>query len=118
MAEEATKFSVPRDASSSFWIVRKEIAKKLGFVAAGFIAELLDVYYFSYNSFQLVNDKWFYLTVEKVKRDIGISQTAQQTLIKQLIRLNLIEMRVSGTPKMRYFAINWKTYENLLISKE
>ena len=52
------------------------------------------------------NDGWFWMTMEEIYRQTGLSRCQQQQARATLVRLGLVEMRRRGTPAKLYYRIN------------
>lgn len=59
---------------------------------------------------------WTYKTIEEMKNETGLSRYKQDTAIKKLKALGLIEMELRGIPAKRHFHIDMKKIENSLSS--
>lgn len=60
------------------------------------------------------NPEWFYKTIEEIKQETALSREEQDTAIKKLKKLNLIEVKVMGIPAKRYFKINLNELQKLV----
>lgn len=92
-------------ANDGFICVNKQLIKLLGLEATVFLGELASIY--NYNkSLNTLKDGWFFATVEKIENNTSISDYKQQQIIKKLQELNIINQKIEGMPRKRYFIIN------------
>lgn len=57
--------------------------------------------------------KWFYMTMDKVEEWTGLERKEQDTAIKKLIELGLLQKIQKGLPSKRYFWIDQQAYIDL-----
>ena len=92
------------------FFTNKNISKKYGLKLASFIGYLVD----ADESFDHKNgNSWFSLTIEEVEKNTGFKRREQETVLKQLEELGIIEKKVMGIPAKRYFKINYERVEEL-----
>ena len=89
----------------------RKLAVSLGTVPGVFLSELIDTYNFCSSQGTLVDHKahgegWFYQTIEWIQDRIGATRREQETAIKKLTQMGIIEVKVFGVPAKRYFRIN------------
>lgn len=59
---------------------------------------------------------WTYKTIEELRLETGLSRTEQQTAIKALVRLGILELTLKGVPAKRHFKIDIGKLHELLPS--
>lgn len=93
-------------SAKNYITVNKSISRKIGLQASVFFSEL--VYKFEYwaDRHELLDDKWFFFTVEDAEEATTLKRDAQLSAIKILTQHNLIECTRKGIPSKRYFALN------------
>ena len=87
--------------------VNKKLISKLkgGLVTAGFLSELIARYKYHERKGQVKEGGWFYCTIDKVEEQLGIGRGQQDSVIKELLALGLIEKKSMGLPCRRHFRI-------------
>jgi DNA-binding transcriptional regulator GbsR (MarR family) len=58
---------------------------------------------------------WIYKTMEEFKKETGLSRSNQETAIKQLVKLNLLEYRLAQVPRKRHFRLRLNILEQVLV---
>jgi hypothetical protein len=104
-------------SQDSFVMVNKTLAKKIGFVEAGLLAELI----FTYKGVEKNNafyengehGPWFYLTQASVEESLGIMRREHENAIKNLCKFGLIIKKRLGIPSKNYYQIDWKKISEL-----
>lgn len=90
--------------ANNYFTVNREIAKKIGLNAAIMLSEIVDKYCF-FESKNLLNDGWFYLTVESVEERSCLGKDAQMGAINKLVSLGFIETKRIGVSSRRHFKV-------------
>lgn len=92
-------------------IVNKKLAKEIGINEAIMYSELISKYlYFRKNN--MLENGYFYNTIENMQEDTSLTETLQSKAIKKLLSLELIDYKRKGIPAKRYFKIN---HNNIII---
>lgn len=102
-----------------FLTVSITIAKKIGLNESIYLYELVtyDGIVEKNNSYTKINDKnYFYHTSSNIEEKTTLSQDQQTSIIKKLIKLNLIQVVKCGLPMKNYFLINYEKLEEILES--
>ncbi|MBW9157812.1 hypothetical protein G9F71_013635 [Clostridium sp. FP2] len=87
-------------------IINKALIHRLGLHEAIIYTELVSRYaYFSKES-MLTEDGYFYNTVDDLQLATGLGEKAQNTAIKNLMTLGIIDKKLKGTPARRHFKIS------------
>lgn len=86
--------------------VRRHIAITIGFIEAGILGELEAERKYWRKKNNLIDDMWFFSTVENMEAQTGIKRDVQSRVFKKLEKLGLIETRRFGLPARRYIRIN------------
>lgn len=60
------------------------------------------------------NPEWFYKTIEEIKKETYLTRSQQDTAIKKCSNLGLIEIKLMGIPRKRYFNIKFEKIVELL----
>ena len=69
------------------------------------LSRLLNLYsYFSNN--KLLQDGWFFQTVDDIADNCGISEAKQRHALQNLQKRGLIEMKLKGSPPKRHFKVD------------
>lgn len=99
-------------SQDAFVMVNKKLAKQLGFVEAGLLAELIFTHKQAKqeNAFFEQGEKgpWFYLTQAKVEERLGMKRREHETAIKNLAKDLVIKKKRMGLPAKNYYQINWE----------
>ena len=59
---------------------------------------------------------WIYKTMEEFKKETGLTRSNQETAIKHLIKLNVLEYRLAQVPRKRHFRLRLNILEQVLAS--
>jgi hypothetical protein len=89
---------------NNYFSVNREIARVIGLNAAIILSEIIDKFCY-FESKGLLNDGWFYLTVEDVEERTTLAKDAQAGAIRILKEKSLIETKQMGMPSKRHFRI-------------
>lgn len=98
-------------------VINKSLANKIGLEETIIYAELISQFKFWEGRGQLVNNDWFFCTIEKLEKHTTIKRTRQSRVINQLVKLGLIETKQMGLPAKRHFRITDKIIEMLFEEK-
>ena len=91
-------------SSSSYLIVNKFLAKKIGLKEAVLLADLISKeQYFIDN--KMIKDGWFFNTSKNIESDTTLSRHKQSLAIKRLIKEGFIETDLRGVPATLHFKI-------------
>ena len=112
------KFVLGTLSIDAFVMVNKKLAKRVGFVEAGLIAELI----FTFKTVSKENaffdggeqGEWFYLTQAKVQEQIGLKRTEHENAIKSLVKKEIIFKKKMGLPSKNYYLIQWEKITEFL----
>lgn len=104
-------------ASSNYIIINRDVLKKVGIDAAVMLSELADEERY-YSESGMLDDGWFYSTVENVTSRTGFTKRRQRNGIDELRKDGLIEFEVRGMPAKRYFRINPDAIQDLIIGQQ
>jgi hypothetical protein len=61
-------------------------------------------------------DGYIFKTADDIKAELGMSRSSQETAIKQLIKLGIIDYKLSQVPAKRHFKVNLAKLHELLPS--
>ena len=86
--------------------INRTLISKLGLVSACMLSELMDEYEYYFDRNMLIDDGWFFSTRENIEKKIGLSRKQQDSAIKKLIDLGLIEKKRKGVPPKKHFKLN------------
>jgi hypothetical protein len=101
-------------ANTNYIIVNKTLANKLGIKCSIILGELCGEYEYWANKNELVDDEYFFSTMENIEHNTTIPRSTQNSCIDKLKKLGIIETKVMGLPAKRYFKIHQeKLYEIL-----
>ena len=92
-------------ASDNFITVNRTIAKEIGLDEAILLGELASEYNY-YSSRDMLEDGYFYSTVENVEDNTTLSDYRQRKAIGKLQDLGIIDVVRKGLPAKRYIRIN------------
>jgi hypothetical protein len=91
-------------SSTSFLILNKYLAKKIGLKAAVLLGDLISKEeYFISNG---MTDGWFFNTEANIQEDTTLNSYHQRKAVKVLKDLNFIDVKRKGIPAKQYFKIN------------
>lgn len=98
-------------SQDAFLMVNKKLARELGFVEAGLLAELISTHQYveKENAFFENGEKgpWFYLTQPVIEERLGLKRKMQDTAIKNLVKFEVIFKKLLGVPSKNHYVINW-----------
>lgn len=80
--------------SNNYITVNKSLIKNVGVVAATMYSELCSRYHYFLNQGTL-KDGFFYATINDISNNVGLSRDEQDTALKKLIKLGLVEKKVA-----------------------
>ena len=102
-------------SNDAFVLVNKKLAKKVGFIEAGLLGELIATYKIvreGVNDYSFFKDglegDWFYLTQPTVEKRLGILRREHDTAIKKLVKNGVIQKKQKGIPAKGYYLLNWE----------
>ena len=104
--------------NDAFISVNKHLAKQIGLVEACFFGELISKYKHYKGQNQLIDNKWFYVTIKSIEESIGLKEDWQESVIKKLVKIGLIEKKRMGLPAKRYFSINVQKLMDIYLKKQ
>lgn len=85
------------------------LGHKVGVACALILADLedtIDYYKEQAVSHEKYGDGWIYSTIENMQKRTCLTKHEQDTAIKKLVKLGLIEVKVFGVPARRYFRVD------------
>jgi hypothetical protein len=94
-------------SNDAFVMVNKKLAKKLGFIEAGLLGELISTFRYAKQENAFYKDEWFYLTQPTVEERLGIKRREHDTAIKNLVKIGIIDKKQMGLPAKGYYFIHW-----------
>ena len=91
-------------SSTSFIIVNKRLATRVGLKEAILLADLIskEQYFIDNNT---MNNGWFFNTAENIEKDTTLSRHKQSIAIKNLIKKGFIKTKLMGVPATLHFKI-------------
>lgn len=104
-------------ASENYISVNKDLIKLLGLEEAIMLGELASEQYYWQKENRLVEDTWFFSTIENIEENTGLSGHKQRKALKSLEDRGLIEQKIKGIPAKRYIRIIEEQVFNLFNSK-
>ena len=102
-------------SSDGFIIVNKKIAKEIGLNEAILLGELCCEYKY-WRSQNKLDNGWFFSTIENVEENTTLSAYQQRKSLKILEDLNLISVKLKGTPPVRHIFINVEKLNNQILN--
>jgi len=78
----------------------------LGEIAGSALAGLLLSQLLYWDSKRPQNDKWFYKTIKELQQETCLTRYEQETAIKKLKSLKLLEVKLQGVPARRFFRVS------------
>lgn len=85
-------------------IVNKTLAREIGIESAIIYSELISKYIYFGNK-GMLEDGYFFNTIDNMEFDTMLTKYAQSKAINNLVKLGLIEYKRKGMPAKRYFKI-------------
>lgn len=95
-------------------VVNKGLAHAIGLNEAIIYSELVSLHEYWRKRGKLLEDAWFYCTVENLENNTTIKRKLQEKTVKNLVDLELIEVKRMGLPAKRYFRVTDKIYDIIL----
>ena len=92
-------------ATDNYIIVNKTLIRQLGLETAIMLGELCSEYLY-YQKEDMLEDDWFYSTIDNIEYNTGLSNYQQNKAFEQLISLDIIQIVVKGIPARRYIKID------------
>ena len=92
-------------ASSSFLVVNKLLAQKIGIKPSILLADLISKETYFVNVGQCV-EGYFFNSADNIKNDTTLSRYEQTKAIKILEKIGFIETKLQGIPAVKHFKIN------------
>ena len=92
-------------SSTGYITVNKTIAKECGIYEALMLGELCSEYLYWKNR-EMLEDGWFFSTVENIEENTALTPYQQRQAIEHLEQLGIISKKNKGMPSKRYFKIN------------
>lgn len=103
-------------ATDNYIIVNKELIKILGLEETILLGELASEYEYWLRKNELINNEWFYSTVENVEQQTTLNDYKQRKLLNKLQALNILQVEVRGIPPKRYVKLNIELLENQFLN--
>lgn len=103
-------------ASSNFITVNKTLMKVVGLEASVLLGELASEYAY-WEEQGILEDGFFYSTIENLEERTTLSVYKQQQAIQKLKELGLVETKLKGVPAKKYFRICEKQVLELFETK-
>lgn len=101
-------------SNDSFLSVNKTLAKEIGVIPAVMLAELIgEQKYWSIRE-ELDREGFFYSTIENIEENCGLNRSQQDIAVKELIKFDLLDKKVLGLPRKRYFKVKPQNILNIL----
>jgi hypothetical protein len=98
-------------SQDSFVMVNKKLSRKLGFIEAGILGEMLFIYRSCKESNSFYDNgkqgNWFYITQPYIEKNLGIKRRMFDTAIKNLLKFGIFEQKKLGLPAKNHYLINW-----------
>lgn len=91
-------------ASTSFLVVNKYLACKIGLKPAVLLADLISKEQYFIDNGQCI-DGWFFNSADNIKSDTTLTRHEQTKAIKKLEEVGLIETKLKGLPAVKHFKI-------------
>jgi len=92
--------------NDSYYQLNKILIEKLKSVSSAmYLTHLIDIREYLRGKNQLREDESFFCLQEKVKEKLYFSTYEQNQFVKQLVEMNLIEVKKEGLPARYYFYV-------------
>jgi len=102
--------------NSAFWRLSKLLVRTIGLWESFVLTDIIDKR--DYHSRKnMLDNEWFFYTRDEMKKQLGISDTFQRTLLNKLKDLGFIDMKTEGMPRRTYYKINDNVIDNYLKQK-
>lgn len=109
-------------SSDAFVMVNKKLSKRIGFIEAGLLGELIATFRYAEQESKFFENgdkgEWFYLTQASIEERLGIKRREHDTAIKNLVKSDVIKKERFGLPAKTYYIILWENIETILYEKE
>lgn len=86
-------------------IINKNLAHNIGLNETVLYSELISKYYYFHDRKMLIDQEWFFCTIQDMQNSTTIGKDKQNRLLKKLQQLGLIELKIKGVPPKRYFKV-------------
>ena len=101
-------------ANQGYIIINKQIAKEYGLHEAIILGELAQEYNY-FDDRDMLEDGWFYSTIENVEEATTLSAHQQRTALKHLEEEGFIEVQRRGVPAKRYIRLDVEELSNKML---
>lgn len=93
-------------SNTGYILANKNVAKRFGLDCAVLLGELASEYVYYKKEGKLIDDGWFFSTVENIKENTTLSEEKQRKAIKIFEETGVLECKRKGLPAKRYIKIN------------
>ena len=93
-------------SNTGYILANKNVAKRFGLDCAVLLGELASEYVYNKKEGKLIDDGWFFSTVENIKENTTLSEEKQRKAIKIFEETGVLECKRKGLPAKRYIKIN------------
>lgn len=100
--------------TEGYFMTNRTLVKNIGLTEATVIGYLASIQKYAKQNNMFEEDEYFYLTIDKMEKDLNIGKKAQNTILTKLEEIGLLSKKLIGLPAKRYFRINPNILEQLL----
>ena len=101
--------------SDGYWSVSKLLVNYFKSIEkALFLSEIIAKENFFRERNQLKDNKWFFLTYDRIRETTFLSVNKQRRFVKELVKENIISIKTMGIPSKQYYCINKAIFINLI----
>lgn len=101
-------------ANDNYIVVNKDLIKEFGINTALLLGELASEYKY-YQKKDLLEDGYFYSTIENVEENTGLSVYQQKKALDELKEKGFIDIAIKGLPAKRYIKLDCEILTNKFV---
>ena len=83
--------------------INKKLIQLVGLIGAAVYSELASRYHYFKDRGRLTDGGYFFNTKEDLEEATGVTRRQQDTAVKELMEMGILEMKVMGIPASRHF---------------
>ena len=93
--------------------INKKLIQLVGLIGAAVYSELASRYHYFKDRGRLTSEGYFFNTKEDLEEATGVTRRQQDTAVKELTEMGIIEMKVMGIPASRHFRFTDKNLKRI-----
>lgn len=102
----------------AYWVVNKQIARKVGIDAAIVLSDLMSKKKYFASKNQLTEDGYFFNTAFNMETDTGISRRKRERAINTLVEMKWLQVSLRGIPAKNHYRLDYDAIYDFLTEPE